>query len=97
MRGAATEGQEKEGGEENAKAKRQMHRDCGAKTDSTNEDGDDDDASTGSKLWAILDASLYTSITGSALAFPCETPSTFPIMEEADFLELPDLFPRPMA
>jgi hypothetical protein len=33
----------------------------------------------------------------SVLAFPRETVSTFPIMEEADVSELPTLFPGPMA
>lgn len=74
-----------------------MHRDCGVETDSTDEDGDDDATSAGSELWAIADASLDASMTDSILAFPRETVSTFPIMEEVDVLELPTLFPGSMA
>jgi hypothetical protein len=62
-------------------------------TDSIDEDGDDDDdASAGSKLWAILDASLNGSMANFVPVFPSEAIGAFTIMEEANFLELLALF-----
>jgi hypothetical protein len=80
------------------RAKFQIRRDHGAETDSTNKDEDDDeDASAGSDLWAILDAALAVSIADSTFNFPSRAASAFPIMEEDDFPEFTAQFFGSMA
>ena len=71
-----------------------MRRDRGTETDSADED-EDDDASAGPEFWVILDTSASTA--DSISAFSGGAASDFPIVEEADFLELPALFSGPMA
>uniref|UniRef100_A0A804RCC4 Uncharacterized protein n=1 Tax=Zea mays TaxID=4577 RepID=A0A804RCC4_MAIZE len=50
-----------------------MRRYRGVEINSTDEDGDDDDVSVGSKLWAIPDASLDALTVGFAMAFSSNT------------------------
>lgn len=69
-----------------------MRRYRGVEINSTDEDGDDDDVSVGSKLWAIPDASLDALTVGFAMAFSSNTVSTFLAVEEADFQDLPTIF-----
>jgi hypothetical protein len=78
------------------RAKRQMRRDHGVETDSTNED-EDDDASAGSGFWAIPDTSLVALTSDSVSSFLGEATIDFPAVEEADFKELPALFSGSMA
>jgi hypothetical protein len=74
------------------RAKCQMHSDHGVESDSIDEDEDNDNASVGSELWAIPDASLDASTTDSVSTFPGEVPSAFPIVEKTKFPTLPALF-----
>lgn len=75
------------------RTERHMRRDRGAKSDSIDEDKDDE-ASVGSEFWAIPNTSLAMSTADSVLAFSGEVASDFLIVEEDNFLELPALFSR---